>query len=847
MEGEKIVRINIEEEMKTAYIDYSMSVIVGRALPDVRDGLKPVHRRVLYGMLDLGVLSNRPYKKSARIVGEVLGKYHPHGDSSVYDTMVRMAQDWSLRYPLVDGQGNFGSMDGDNAAAMRYTEARLRKIAEELLEDLDKETVDFQPNFDDSLQEPTVMPAKVPNLLVNGASGIAVGMATNMAPHNLTEVCDATIAYINNNDITVDELMEFVKAPDFPTGGVIHGVDGIKTAYHTGRGRVVLRARARIEEVDNRECIIVDQIPYQVNKADMIKRTWELVQEGKIEGISEIRDESDRNGVRVVYEIKRDAITNVVLNNLYKFTSLQTSFSINNIALVKGRPEALGLKDMISLYVEHRHEVVTRRTKFELRKAEERAHILEGYLIALDNIDAVIKLIRASQTPDEARDGLMANFGLSEIQSRAILDMRLQRLTGLERDKIKAEYDELMTLIKKLKEILASEELRMGIIKDELFYLKEKFGDERRSVIEFSSADLSIEDMIPDEAMVVTITHAGYIKRTNLAEYRTQARGGVGSKGTSARQEDFVKDIFTATNHDWLLIFTKKGRCFWMRVFEIPEGSKTSKGRAIQNLLQIEQDDTVLAYIPTKDLMNEEYVSKNFVILCTKQGLIKKTLLEAYSRPRSSGINAITIVDGDELLEAKLTNGECEILMGTSEGKAIRFNEKTVRAVGRTAQGVKAVTLGSDKDEVIGMVCVDNPDRDILVISDKGYGKRSALEDYRITNRGGKGVKTINITEKTGNLIAILSVDDELDFMIINRSGITIRLKVEDLRVMGRATQGVRLISLRGNDAIAAVTAVIKDDEDDERSSDIVMEEDGTIASTDVDNTEDNNTEETQN
>ena len=846
MEGEKIVRINIEEEMKTAYIDYSMSVIVGRALPDVRDGLKPVHRRVLYGMLDLGVLSNRPYKKSARIVGEVLGKYHPHGDSSVYDTMVRMAQDWSLRYPLVDGQGNFGSMDGDNAAAMRYTEARLRKIAEELLEDLDKETVDFQPNFDDSLQEPTVMPAKIPNLLINGASGIAVGMATNMAPHNLTEVCDATIAYINNNEISTDELMEFVKAPDFPTGGVIHGVDGIKTAYHTGRGRVVLRARARIEDIDNRECIIVDQIPYQVNKADMIKRTWELVQEGKIEGISEIRDESDRNGVRVVYEIKRDAITNVVLNNLYKYTSLQTSFSINNIALVKGRPEALGLKDMISLYVEHRHEVVTRRTKYELRKAEERAHILEGYLIALDNIDAVIKLIRASQTPDEARDGLMANFGLSEIQSRAILDMRLQRLTGLERDKIKAEYDELMALIKKLKEILGSEELRMGIIKDELFYLKEKFGDERRSVIEFSSADLSIEDMIPDEAMVVTITHAGYIKRTNLAEYRTQARGGVGSKGTSARQEDFVKDIFTATNHDWLLIFTKKGRCFWMRVFEIPEGSKTSKGRAIQNLLQIEQDDTVLAYIPTKDLMNEEYVSKNFVILCTKQGLIKKTLLEAYSRPRSSGINAITIVEGDELLEAKLTNGECEILMGTSEGKAIRFNEKTVRAVGRTAQGVKAVTLGSDQYEVIGMVCVDNPERDILVISDKGYGKRSALEDYRITNRGGKGVKTINITEKTGNLIAILSVDDNLDFMIINRSGITIRLKVEDLRVMGRATQGVRLISLRGNDAIAAVTAVIKDDEDDERSSDIVMEEDGSIASTEVDNTEDNNTEETQ-
>ncbi len=851
MEGEKIVQINIEEEMKSAYIDYSMSVIVGRALPDVRDGLKPVHRRVLYGMLDLGVLSNRPYKKSARIVGEVLGKYHPHGDSSVYDTMVRMAQDWSLRYPLVDGQGNFGSMDGDNAAAMRYTEARLRKIAEELLEDLDKETVDFQPNFDDSLQEPCVMPAKVPNLLVNGASGIAVGMATNMAPHNLTEVCNATIAYIENKEITVDELMEFVKAPDFPTGGVIHGVDGVKAAYHSGRGRVVLRARARIEEVDNRECIIVDQIPYQVNKADMIKRTWELVQEGKIEGISEIRDESDRNGVRVVYEIKRDAITNVVLNNLYKYTSLQTSFSINNIALVKGRPEVLGLKDLISLYVEHRHDVVTRRTRYELKKAEERAHILEGYLIALDHIDEVIKLIRASQTPDEARDGLMANFGLSEIQARAILDMRLQRLTGLERDKIKQEYDELMALIKKLKEILSSEELRMGIIKDELIYLRDKFGDERRSVIEFSSADLSIEDMIPDEAMVVTITHAGYIKRTNLAEYRTQARGGVGSKGTSARQEDFVKDIFTATNHDWLLIFTKKGRCFWMRVFEIPEGNKTSKGRAVQNLIQIEQDDTILAYIPTKDLMNEEYVQNNFVILCTKQGLIKKTLLEAYSRPRSSGINAITIVEGDELLEARLTNGQCEILMGTKEGKAIRFNEKTVRAVGRTAQGVKAVTLGSAKDEVIGMVCVENADRDILVISDKGYGKRSSLEDYRITNRGGKGVKTINVTEKTGQLIAILAVDNELDFMIINRSGITIRLRVEDLRVMGRATQGVRLISLRGNDEIAAVTAVIKDEEEEtERSSDIVMESDATLEVTgDVESAEDtaaDTTEETE-
>jgi DNA gyrase subunit A len=814
-EGEKILRINIEDEMKSAYIDYSMSVIVSRALPDVRDGLKPVHRRVLYGMLELGVLSNRPHKKSARVVGEVLGKYHPHGDSSVYETMVRMAQDWTLRYPLVDGQGNFGSMDGDNAAAMRYTEARLRKIAEELLEDLDKETVDFQPNFDDSLEEPKVLPAKVPNLLLNGVSGIAVGMATNMPPHNLREVCEGIIAYIDNKDITTEELMRYVKAPDFPTGGVIHGIEGVKSAYETGRGRVVIRGRARIEEVDNRECIIVDQIPYQVNKADMVKRTWELVQEAKIEGISEIRDESDRNGVRVVYELKRDAIPNVVLNNLYKYTGLQTSFSVNNIALVHGRPEVLSLKSIIHHYVEHRHEVVTRRTKYELKKAEERAHILEGLLIALDHLDEVIALIRGSQTPEEAREGLITKFGLSDIQSRAILDMRLQRLTGLERDKIRAEYDELMELIKKLRAILADEGLRMGIIKDELNLMIEKFGDNRRSVIEFSSADLSIEDMIPDDHVVITITHAGYIKRTSITEYRAQARGGVGAKGTSARQEDFVEHIFTATNHDWLLIFTKKGRCFWMRVFEIPEGAKTSKGRAIQNLINIEQDDKVLAYFTTKDLMNEEYVKENFVILCTKQGLIKKTSLEAYSRPRSTGINAITIVDGDELLEAKLTNGNCEILIATREGKAIRFPENTVRAVGRTAQGVKAVTLGSGKDEVIGMVCVDRPDQDILVVSEKGYGKRSALEDYRITNRGGKGVKTINITEKTGDLIAILGVDDNFDFMIINKSGITIRLRVEDLRVMGRATQGVRLINLRGNDEIAAVTAVLKDEDEE--------------------------------
>ena len=846
MAEDRIVRINIEDEMKTAYIDYSMSVIVSRALPDVRDGLKPVHRRVLYGMLELGVLSNRPHKKSARIVGEVLGKFHPHGDSAVYDTMVRMAQEWSLRYPMVDGQGNFGSMDGDNPAAMRYTEARLRKIAEELLEDLDKETVDFQPNFDDSLEEPKVMPAKVPNLLLNGVSGIAVGMATNMAPHNINEVCSGIMAYIENEEITTDELMKFIKAPDFPTGGVIHGLDGVKSAYETGRGRVVIRAKARIEEVDGRECVIVEQVPYQVNKADMVKRTWELCQEGKIEGISEIRDESDRNGVRVVYELKRDAIPNVVLNNLYKHTSLQTSFSVNNIALVGGRPMVLTLKDMIKYYVLHRLEVVTRRTQFELRKAEERAHILEGLLIALDHLDEVIALIRGSQTPEEAREGLMSKFALSDIQSRAILDMRLQRLTGLERDKIKEEYAELMELIGKLKEILASEDLRKTIIKDELQMLMDKFGDERRSVIEYSSADLSIEDMIPDDNVVITITHAGYIKRTNLNEYRAQSRGGVGSKGTTARQEDFVEHIFTASNHDWLLIFTKKGRCFWMRVFEVPEGTKISKGRAIQNLINIEQDDKVLAYIPSGDLMSEEYVNSNYVILCTKQGLIKKTSLEAYSRPRSNGINAITIVDGDELLQARLTNGNSEILLALKEGKAIRFHESTVRAVGRTAQGVKGVTLGSDKDEVIGMVCVNDANQDILVVSEKGYGKRSSLEDYRVTNRGGKGVKTINITDKTGHLIAILGVQTELDFMIINKSGIAIRLRVEDLRVMGRATQGVRLINLRGNDAIAAVCSVEKDEEDDAivdaqgiENVDLTLDNDG-------DQTTDTNTEATE-
>lgn len=812
-EGERIIDINIENEMKSAYIDYSMSVIVSRALPDVRDGLKPVHRRVLYGMLELGVLSNRPHKKSARIVGEVLGKFHPHGDTAVYDTMVRMAQEWSLRYPLVDGQGNFGSMDGDNPAAMRYTEARLRKLAEELLEDLDKETVDFQPNFDDSLEEPRVMPAKVPNLLINGVSGIAVGMATNMPPHNLFEVCEGIMAYIDNRDITTEELMKFIKAPDFPTGGVIHGLEGVRSAYETGRGRVVMRAKTAFEEIDGRECIVITEVPYQVNKAEMQQRQYALVQEGKLEGISDIRDLSDRHGIRIEYELKRDAIANVVLNNLFKQSSLQTSFSINNIALVNGRPEVLTLKSMIRYYVDHRHEVVVRRTRFELKKAEERAHILEGLLIALDHLDAVIALIRASQTPEEAREGLMGNFGLSDLQARAILDMRLQRLTGLERDKIRDEYQELMALIARLKEILSSETQRMEIIKGELAMLRDKFGDDRRSVIEFSSADLSIEDMIPDDHVVITITHAGYIKRTNLAEYRSQARGGIGSRGTVAREEDFVEHIFTASNHDWLLVFTQKGRCFWMRVYEIPEGAKASKGRAIQNLIQIEQDDKVLAYIPTGDLMNEEYVNNNFVILCTRKGLIKKTMLEAYSRPRSSGINAITIVDGDELLAARLTNGANEVIMATREGKAIRFNETTVRAVGRTAQGVRGVTLGGKEDEVIGMVCIEKPETDILVVSEQGFGKRSALEDYRITNRGGKGVKTINVTEKTGNLIAILAVDNQHDFMIINRSGIAIRLEVDELRVMGRATQGVKLISLREGDEIAAVCSVLPEDE----------------------------------
>ncbi len=816
-EGEKIVPINIADEMKSAYIDYSMSVIVSRALPDVRDGLKPVHRRVLYGMLDLGVLSNRPYKKSARIVGEVLGKYHPHGDSAVYDTMVRMAQEWSLRYPLVDGQGNFGSVDGDNPAAMRYTEARLRKAAEELLADLEKETVDFRPNFDESLQEPSVLPSKLPNLLINGASGIAVGMATNMPPHNLTEVVNGTVAYIKNPDITVEELMEHVLAPDFPTGGIIHGVEGVREAFMTGRGRVVVRGRARIEELSSgREQIIVEEIPYQVNKAEMIRKTAELVNDKKIEGISEIRDESDRKGMRIVYEIKRDAMASVVLNKLYKYTALQSAFSVNNIALVAGRPLLLNLKQLIRYFVEHRLEVVTRRTQFDLRKAEERAHILEGLIIALDHLDEVIALIRASATPDVARDGLMEKFGLTEIQARAILDMRLQRLTGLERDKLRAEYEELMRTIADLKDILARIERRMEIIEQELQEMKERFGDERRSTIEFSSADMSMEDLIADEQVVVSISHAGYIKRTRLADYRSQGRGGVGSKGAATRDEDFVEHIFPATNHNYLLIFTAKGRCFWMRIYEIPEGSKTSKGRAIQNLIQIESDDKVLTYIPVSDLRDREYVEGNYVVLATRLGLIKKTTLEAYSRPRANGINAITVRDGDELLTAKLTNGSNEIIIGLRSGKAIRFNESTARAVGRTAMGVKGVTLGGPGDEVIGMVCVEDGNSDILVVSERGYGKRSPVDDYRITNRGGKGVKTLNVTEKTGSLISILNVTDDDDLMIINRSGITIRSAVSELRVMGRATQGVRLIQLRGDDQIASVCPVPKSDEEGE-------------------------------
>jgi len=823
-EGEKIIKINIEEEMKSAYIDYSMSVIVSRALPDVRDGLKPVHRRILFGMQELGVLSSRPYKKSARIVGEVLGKYHPHGDTAVYDTMVRMAQPWSLRYMLVDGQGNFGSVDGDSPAAMRYTEARLRKISEEMLADIDKETVDFRLNFDDSLQEPTVLPTRIPQLLVNGTSGIAVGMATNMAPHNLSEVIDGTIAYIDDRSIEIPELMKYIKAPDFPTGGIIYGYEGVKSAFETGRGRVVMRAKTEIEVTSSgRERIIVTEIPYLVNKADLIKKTADLVNDKKIEGISDLNDESDRNGMRIVYDLKRDAITNVVLNNLFKYTALQTSFSVNNIALVKGRPEMLNLKEIIHHFVEFRHEVVIKRTTYELKKAKDKAHIIEGLIIAIDNLDEVIKLIRASRTPEDARNELMSQFELSELQARAILDLRLQKLTGLERDKLKEEYAELMKLIEYLESILANEDMRMDIIKEELLEVKEKYGDERRSQIEYAAGEFSIEDMIPDEEVVVTISHMGYIKRTQLSEYKRQNRGGMGSKGSSTRNEDFLEHLFVATTHNYMLIFTEKGKCFWMRVFEVPEGTKTSKGRAIQNLISIEPDDNVKAYICVKDLKDEEYINNNFIVMCTQKGVIKKTSLEAYSRPRSNGINAITVRDGDQLLEAKLTNGTDEIMMAIRSGRAIRFNETKVRPMGRNASGVRGITLASDKDEVVGMITVrDAQEETVLVVSEKGYGKRTFLNDpeddsevYRVTNRGGKGVKTLNITDKTGELIAIKNVTDEHDLMIINRSGVVIRIAVADLRVMGRATQGVRLINLKSSDSIAAVAKVQVEEEEE--------------------------------
>ena len=829
VEGEKLIPINIEDEMKSAYIDYSMSVIVSRALPDVRDGLKPVHRRVLFGMHELGIRSNTAYKKSARIVGEVLGKYHPHGDSSVYDTMVRMAQEWSLRYLLVDGQGNYGSIDGDSPAAMRYTEARMQKISEDLMADIEKDTVDHQLNFDDTLKEPTVLPTRVPNLLINGASGIAVGMATNMPPHNLSEVVDGTVAYIDDPDIDIDTLMQTIKAPDFPTGGTIYGYDGVRDAFHTGRGRIVLRGKATIEEVNGRECIIVTEIPYQVNKAEMIRKTAELVNDKKIEGISNIRDESDRKGMRVVYVLKRDAIPNIVLNKLYKYTALQSSFSVNNIALVNGRPQLLNLKDLIYHFVEHRHEVVVRRTEFELKKAEERAHILEGLIIASDNIDEVIALIRSSANADEARTKLIETFELSERQAKAIVEMRLRQLTGLEQDKLRAEYDELQKTIADLKDILANKERRMNIIKDELIEVKEKYGDERRSVIEYAGGNFSVEDMIPDEKVVITISHAGYIKRTPLHEYKTQNRGGVGQKASTTRNEDFLEHLFMGTNHQYMLFFTQKGKCFWLRVYEIPEGSKTSKGRAIQNLINIEQDDKVMAFINTQDLRDEEYTNSHYVMMVTKKGQVKKTSLEQYSRPRANGINAITIKDEDELLEAKLTTGQSQILLAVKSGKAIRFEESKTRPMGRGASGVRGITLADAQDEVVGMVAVNDMDTNILVVSEKGYGKRSDLGDYRITNRGGKGVKTITITDKTGPLVALKSVTDQDDLMIINKSGVAIRMAVSDLRVMGRATQGVRLINIKGSDEIAAVAKVMKNDEDVEDVSDLDVNDDTVV------------------
>jgi len=843
-----IIPINIEDEMRGAYIDYSMSVIISRALPDVRDGLKPVHRRVLYGMLDLGVNWNKSYKKSARIVGEVLGKYHPHGDSSVYDTMVRMAQPWSLRYPLVDGQGNFGSVDGDSPAAMRYTEARLRRIADELLTDINKETVDFQFNFDDSLKEPTVLPAKLPNLLLNGSSGIAVGMATNMAPHNLTEVVNGITAYIDNNNIEISELMEHVTAPDFPTGGTIYGYTGVKAALETGRGRVVLRAKADIETTKTgREQIIVTEIPYQVNKASMIEKTAGLVNEKKIEGISDLRDESDRDGMRIVYELKKDAIGNVVLNNLYKYTQLQSSFSVNNVALVKGRPYTLNLKDLIKHFVEHRHEVVVRRTEYELREAQKRAHILEGYLIALDNLDEVINLIRSSRDPEVAKTGLIEKFSLSEIQAKAILEMRLQRLTGLEREKIQKEYDELMELIAHLEEILANVELRMGIIKDELAEIKDRYGDERRTDIIHSAEDFTTEDMIPNEEMLITISHEGYVKRTLLSEYRTQGRGGVGSKGAGTKDSDFTEYLFMGMTHNYLLIFTEFGKVFWKKVWELPEGSKTAKGRPVQNLINIEPGDSIRGVINVADLKDEDYINNNFVVMCTEKGTIKKTTLEAYSRPRTNGINAITINEGDRLLDIKLTNGDNHIIIGKRSGKVVHFHESQTRAMGRTAAGVRGVRLEGEDDRVVGMVCVNREDANLLVVSEKGYGKRSAIADYRITKRGGKGVKTINITEKTGNLVAIKEVIDTDDLMIINKSGITIRISVAGLRVMGRATQGVRVIRLNEGDAISSVEKIelIEVEEEAEAGEAITSEGENTTTEGSVGDSEnDNNTTE---
>ena len=828
--GEKLIPINIVDEMKSSYIDYSMSVIVSRALPDVRDGLKPVHRRVLYGMYDLGVFSNKKHLKSARIVGDVLGKYHPHGDSSVYDAMVRMAQPWSLRYPMVDGQGNFGSMDGDPPAAMRYTEARLKKISDEILSDLDKETVDFQNNFDDTTKEPTVLPTRIPTLLVNGSSGIAVGMATNMAPHNLSESIDAICAYIDNREITIDELMKHIIAPDFPTGGIIYGYDGVREAFHTGRGRVVLRGKVKFEEIGNRNAIVVTEIPYQVNKADMIERTAELVKEDKIPGIYEIRDESDRTGLRVVYELKNDAIPNVVLNLLYKYTALQTSFSINNIALVGGRPQQLNLKDIIYNFVEHRHNVVTRRTEYELKKANERAHILEGFMKVIasqDTLDKAIAIIRHSANPQAAKEGLIQEFDLSDIQAQAILDLRLARLTGMELDKIRDEYDEIMKIIADLQDILSNEGRRFEIIKNELLEIKQKYGDERRSEIDYSGGEMSIEDIIPNEQVVLTISHAGYIKRTLLSEYKVQSRGGVGNRAATTRDEDFLEYIVSATNHQYMMFFTEKGRCYWLRVFEIPEGSKTAKGRAVQNLINIEPDDKIKAYIRTNDLKDTEYVNSMFVVMVTKNGVIKKTSLEAYSRPRVNGVNAIEIREDDQLLEARLTTGTSEIMIATKNGKCIRFPEEKVRAVGRTSIGVRGITL-DDNDEVVGMIIANDLEKEsVLVVSEKGYGKRTAVEDYRVTNRGGKGVITLNITEKTGKLIAIQNVTDEDGLMIINKSGVAIRMAVDELRVMGRNTQGVKLINLKGNDEIAAIAKVEmdKDVEEDIEAEDNIEQE----------------------